>query len=989
MLHQKKRVSLTLSFNPSQPVLNKDHKIVSIVDRDKNKELIRERLFQLEQFRKEQLTLMKNRKRRNITKPIKRTGKSSEDSSDLEMEIKPIKKQIKTKKILTTPSIKDISGPTNYSRKTLRTPNISTTKLDFDPELPVASAMIDKKIDHIVNMSKMLALKVQRLAEVGPEEEYVNEAPGIAIENSNDECDNSLMESEFISKFDASISSASNVKIKNINYSSNISTKSVVQVLQAKKVVVSQNKPAKKKFDELPHSTSVSDLGSIPDEIMIENLPPLPKPYKQDQFYLKTKEKDYLHTIKNDEEDNLKSNPSLTNIYYDLYSPISETVSQMPIVKTPEVSSYNAEISSINNLDPKNMIISGLESLLKYELRSAKSSDEILALLKTILETKKLVHEFTAPEVSEFTQTDSEIESSATIESFKFPASAKIKHFSKSGNNSPLSSKNSSPSSSMIRKKKANQVVVYYDDFETDISASQVDQNTSPINDSFIEEISNVLISEEENLDETEAKRNSSISNLIKAGEELSGIVRNHSFDEDEIKRNDSIKALIRASESLSNELTVSSINNFSGNKTHESMKESSKEHAGIINFKKYDSPKASSEFSSVAESVSEQIDSLISAALDISKINAGSNTSSLSTESDKNKSDLYKSDFESATRSKSNGILELTSSASTTSTSIIKERVSKLNIEVESKINELQNIKEQKEQQRKERKKKMRDQESQLKDRLAQIEDTIADMLNGDFKEETENLYQADPTVFEKREEKVELDVFEVEKSIENIVENVFLSASREISQNNSITTSSKSSTPQRSIEVENSLQELIDDPPLLEEVCEGIFYSILEEALTDMLYTSYQVKEIIVTFDPQSLFNIIDLALQDLPDQLTRKAIPKISDAYKLSGVEIRLVLDLLQESYDTIWTNFKSTTVPKERFAREMKKKMESWVTYKSDEFFDEVLMDEVKLEEKTWEQFSIEKEIAIDHFTDAVFNNVLQDSLNAMINTNLLR
>ena len=64
------------------------------------------------------------------------------------------------------------------------------------------------------------------------------------------------------------------------------------------------------------------------------------------------------------------------------------------------------------------------------------------------------------------------------------------------------------------------------------------------------------------------------------------------------------------------------------------------------------------------------------------------------------------------------------------------------------------------------------------------------------------------------------------------------------------------------------------------------------------------------------------------------------------------------------------------------KEMNKKIEIWINYKSDEFFDEILTEEVKIEEKSWDQFSSDKEHSIDMFTNTLFTKLLKESITVM-------
>ena len=923
MIHPKKRISLTLSFVPTKPGTNttKQKKIDPTMS-EKNKNLIRERLFELEAFRRDQLELMKRKKQSisNLKTPVEEHLKSSKDSSEADFVF--VLKQSGTKKGTSRNLIQN-----ENSKNKLKTPHISFKKMDFDPEIEVTSALINKRIDHLVEISKLMASKVQKLATPSV---VAKEYKKVTLEPS--EISN---ESSYNNQFDNTVDSEySYVTIRNIDYTDK-NINSVAQVKQSKRKLP---KNVIHSATELPHSTSISDIGSvISDGLDIINLPPLPKqaPISNAKSYSAAYQKGESD-IKQSVSMASAESKSLTNIYNELLESHPHAFPAYP--EAHDISTHEIEYN-FNSSDPKSMIINGLERLLKYELRATKDSSEILYLLKTILETKKLVNEFTSPDISEFTQTFSTLESQ-NVNTAESP----------SPNRSSGSRLTKSPKSDYQPK---IAVVEYFDDFETDYTNTAKNDASQVDSESIIEVINEDV---NESYKSSDFIRTNSIKELIKASEDLT----NHTSPDSEVEQNDSIKELIRASEALSNELTDFTLSNFS---------------VGIA--KMYESPQSFSNEGLnqvTTESFAEQIDSLISAAMDISKMT----TNSSDPGNNEAISEIYKSDFESISIAKDSQIAD---TLDTTDTTELKGRVSKLRTDIESKLKEHQEMKEEKEREKKERKRKMKEQESQLKDRLAQIEDTIADMLKGNFPTDAENNLDEKLELLDMPKKHKPLDVFEVERSIENIVEKVFLSASREMSQHSSLG-SSKSSTPQKISDSSLNAEELLKDPATTEEVCAGIFDSLMEEAFTDMLYINYQVKELFPTFDIPSINNIIDTLFIDLPTNLSRDVVPKISDGIKISGPEVHIIMDLLNEAYAFIWTNFKSETVSKERMVREMKRKLESWVTYKCDDFFDEILMDEVKIEEKTWEQFTTEKDEIITEFANVIFQTAYDDSLKQM-------
>eukprot|EP00835_Amoeboradix_gromovi_P005336 NODE_492_length_7766_cov_0.167210.p1 type:complete len:958 gc:universal NODE_492_length_7766_cov_0.167210:1569-4442(+) len=953
---QKKRVSLTLSFIPSQPNLSTTAvKKFSPVKKERSKELIRERLFRLEQFRREQLEKMKSRKKKQIKKPISNLSEKSQSSeSDIQFESKCDKKPVRISQ----------SKPISTAPLKMRTPDISFSKLKIDPELEVNSALIHKKINNLVNISKLLATKVEKLSST-----KTLQSPVEAKTDHHDlsEISESINGTTFIDKLDSSNDSI-NLKfipVKNINYRKNIPEKeSVLKVLKLK--VANKVKAAV----ELPHSTSVSELSvSDNEEILLPPLPTHPKyHYNGLQKVVKscdaTPEKYYPNPYIEEErrQANLKleSSLSLTKIYDNMYDTTNESTKINTSGEPVEILNMYTKEPQLDLSDPKSLIINGLRRMLNFELRSSKDSSEILVLLKTILETKKLVHEFTSPEISEYSQTESSelLNIVSTTNKNKLSSTKNSTEYTKDTKQS--SEESQQPSSQEYQELGHRRPEKEYNsDFDTDLSQFE---------DKKILSESNYHAKEEDAINEITSVNASDYSE-----------VRNEEIRNEEI-RNNSIHELIKASEELSKGLTESTISNYSS--------------ANKVAV--YESPRSKSfdSDSVTADSVAEQIDSLISAALDISKLSSLSNASKsqLILEDEV----LYKPDFHSVSHtdeskySKSSDSLpdSPTTVDTTTETSVIKGRVSKLRVDIESKLKEEKELKTEKDQQKKERKRKMREQESQLKDRLAQIEDTIASMLNGNFVEEDaffqdDNIirenskFESQSPISEPSIQETKLDVFEVEKNIEDIVENVFLSASREISLNSSIGTS-KSNTPQKSAELE-SASRILDDEQLMEVVCDGIYCSILEEAFTDMLYTSYQVKEMFPIFDLPSIYNIVDILFQDLPLDINRTNIPRISDRFKIAGPEVHLIMDIINEAYASVWTNFKSEYLTKVRMVKEIKKKIESWVNYKCDEFFDEVLMDEVKTEEKTWEQFTVEKEEIITGFANNIFDQALQEIL----------
>ena len=443
---EKKRVSLTLSFVPSQPVLTSDKKLnVHKSERDKQKELIRERLFELEQFRRSQLNSMKKRKF-NVKKQSKLSLHTL--ASDPLLDERPLE-------------VYQVHNVKSSVRKH-KQPRIRFTKLDFDPELLESSKELDIKIESLVNTSKLLANKVKGL-------QITKHKPQPKLPISSNEIESnemSYISDSYISHLNESTSS---MRIKNITYNTN-------KHVTAATVLKSKNMQIKSR--ELPHSTSVSDLGSISDGEEIIQLPPLPSVLLKKEIVNATPEvvvKQDAPVIE-DIQDVFRP-PSLTDLYYDFYdsnlqeSPTS--VYEIPLHK-PTIDKYD---------DPKALIFQGLEQLLQYELKTNKDTNEILSLLKTILETKKLVNEFTSPDISEFTQTS--IEQLNQQDSGLSPSPATADDFESI--NSDISSHKDTVETSHINTVKSldsiqedpessiliEDIVQYNDEFEKESSTSQ------------------------------------------------------------------------------------------------------------------------------------------------------------------------------------------------------------------------------------------------------------------------------------------------------------------------------------------------------------------------------------------------------------------------------------------------------------------------------------------------------------------------------------
>eukprot|EP00834_Sanchytrium_tribonematis_P002735 NODE_91_length_21557_cov_0.766660.p1 type:complete len:876 gc:universal NODE_91_length_21557_cov_0.766660:12445-9818(-) len=872
---EKKRVSKTLSFIPSQPILTSKPKLIDITDKQKNKEIIRERLFQLEQYRREQLSKMKKRNHPYKKKP--QMLKTESNSTN-----------VLSEKIIQSPNLIPIytALPRLKSNRRLKSYPKSITKMNLDPELIKTSAVIDQKLQNIIFLSKSLSSKVQHLITkpTYPHHQFELSLHTSLVDGQVSSDDDDTLSEETVDQTDCVAhydESSSSLRIKNINYI-DAKCKSAYQILQSKSVLkTSAGKFEKYTPKELPHSTSVSDLSSISDNEPKQSLPIL------------VNKKDILRKKRIESESDIMITSTESRVLFnlepqDMKSGLSEIYNNLfesnDSLKSLKNTTEFQQVFDLNMNDPKYLIATGLERLLKYDIKSSNDSNKIVSLLKSILETKILVDNFTTPditdlsEISEFhlqQKCSTENESVQTFQEDKSEGTQT--EANEIGWDHPLDFRSEEK---ILSRKTIPEMIEFEDNIRNEFSA----QNNS--------------------------QRENSISELIKAGEFLSN------------QKTESVPI--------------------------------------------YSSPRSYSPDTISKDSVASQIDSLISAALDLSNITNA--TKDLERQPVREIENIYLPDFESI--SQTHEVLE----DITTDTSVVKGRVNKLKFDIESKLKEQQELDLEKQKRKRERKLKMREQEVQLKDRLSQIEDSIAEMLKGNFNESIEN--PIEQTLWPSSKPK--LDVFEVERNIENIVEKVFLSNSRELSQNSSRNSSLNS----------QKGESLIDDSSLANSdkmtlVCDGVFEIILEEAVNDMLAAKYVSKEIQVSFDVDSIQNLINLMFEDMPDDMTAINFPVISNRVVANGSDTMIILDLIAEAFQEIWTHFKSPTISKERISRELKKKVEVWLSYRADEFFDEVLMDEVKLEEKSWDAFNQEKENLLNFITNSIFQDVIDSTIGTTI------